>query len=444
MITGCATVDPSLDYARTSEKVEQATAHSGLYRTFDKSLGTVQTVNDLLDGSLSLEESVELCLHNNARLQTALLEVGLSQAELVQAGLLSNPSLNGLIRLPVDGGQSAIEAGIVHNLIELWQIPARKRMARKDLEKTVMRIAYETTRTVFETKGAYYTAVAAKEILEVEKQNVDTTKTFLDLVSDQQKSGSATEVEVNAARAEALEQEVTLRSAQLALFESKRKLAILLGLELSPNDIDLSDPLIPLPHWAFDVSQLIFLANGHRLDLQAARENVRATQEALSLEKRLFLRNAGAGAGLESEGNNVTLGPAIRLQLPVFDQNQAQIAKAEIRYTQATQTLEALTVDVIQQVRGAHEGFLAASDIARSYKERILPLGENSLELAQESFRAGKTGVLSVLIVQRKLLSARRDCFQNLKQLALSVINIEAAVGIPISKLLDIKRESPM
>ena len=444
IITGCATIDPSLEYVRTAEKVEQATGHNGLNRAFDESNGTKQRVDDLLDRSLSLEESVELCLLNNARLQTALLEVGLSHAELVQSGLLSNPSLNGLIRLPVDGGQSAIEAGIVQNLIELWQIPAKKRLAKKALESTVMRIAYEAARTVVETKAAYYTTIAAKEILAVEKQNVDTTKTFLELVTAQQQSGSATEVDVNAARAEVLEQEVTLRSAQLAFFESKRKLAILLGLELSPNDLDLSDPLLPLPHWTFDVPRLIDLAKGHRLDLQAATENVLTTQQALSLEKRLFLRNASAGAGLESEGSNITVGPAIRLQVPVFDQNQAQIAKAEIRYAQASQTLKALTVEVIQQVRGAQEGFLAARDIARSYKERILPLAENSLELAQESFRAGKTGVLSVLIAQRKLLSARRDYFQKLEQLAYSVINIEAAIGMPVSKLLDVERKSPL
>lgn len=134
----------------------------------------------------------------------------------------------------------------------------------------------------------------------------------------------------------------------------------------------------------------------------------------------------------------------MRLQLPVFDQNQAQITKAEMRYAQAIQTLKALTVEIVQQVRGAQEGFLAARDIAKSYKERILPLGENSLELAQESFRAGKTGVLSVLIAQRKLLSARRDYFQKLEQLAYSVINIEAAIGMPVSNLLDVERKSPL
>lgn len=441
MVTGCATVDSSLDYARTAEKVEQATGHRGLYSAFDKSPGTKQRVDDLLDGSLSLEESVELCLLNNARLQTALLEVGLSHAELVQAGLLSNPSLNGLVRLPVDGGQSAIEAGIVYNLIELWQIPAKKRLAKRALESTVMRIAYESARTVVQTKTAYYSAIAAKEILAVEKQNVATTKTFLELVFAQQQSGSATEVDVNAARAEVLEQEVILRSARLTFFESKRRLATLLGLELSPNELDLSDPLHPLPHWTFDVPQLLELAKGKRLDLQAAIENVLATQQALSLEKRLFLRSVSAGAGLERESSNLTVGPAIRLQLPVFDQNQAQVAKAEMLHSQASQTLKALTIEVVQQVRGAHEAFLAANDIARSYKESILPLGENSLQLAQESFRAGKTGVLSVLIVQRKLLSARREYFQKLEQLALGVINIEAAIGMPIKDLVGLARE---
>lgn len=436
VLSGCAVVDPYPDYARTAKKVEQATGHGDLYRSEEDAEATEQRIEVLLEGGLSVEESAELCLLNNATLRSASLEVGLAHADFVQSGLLSNPSFNGLVRIPVDGGQSAVEAGIVQNLIELWQIPVKKRMAQKSLESTVLRIAYEATSTVADTKATYYAAIAASEILDVEKQNAATAKTFLDLVAAQQQSGSATEVDVNAARSEVLEQEVILRSARLSVFEAKRRLAILLGLEISPDEIDLTDSLSPPPHWSLRVPRLISLAKRSRLDLQAANENVLEAQHALSLENRLFLRNARAGVGLEREDSNVSLGPAVGLTIPVFDQNQAQLAKAEMRYSQASLTLEALTIAVIQQVRGAHESFLAANDVVRSYKERILPLGEDSLELVQEAFRSGKTGVLSVLTVQRKLLTARREYFKKLQQLALSVIKIEAATGIPISDLV--------
>lgn len=437
ILAGCSTVDPSLDYVRTATKVEQATGHSGLYRSFEETDAVQLRIVNLLEDSLSVDESVEICLLNNAALQAASLDVGLAHADLVQSGLLSNPSVNALVRIPVEGGQSAVEAGIIQNLIELWQIPAKKRLAQKDLERTVLHIAYQASTTVYETKRAYFEAVAAKEIIEVEKQNLATAMAFLELVTAQQQSGSATEIDVNAARSEVFEQEVFLRSAQLSLFEKKRGLALLMGLGISPDDITLSDQLPSIPLWKIEVQQLLSIAQENRIDLQSARENVLAALQALSLEKRLFISNAKVGVGLESEEGIVSVGPAVSLEIPVLDQNQAQIAKADIRYAQANKTLESITVAVVQQVRGAHENFLAASDVVRAYKEKILPLGDASLELAQESFRAGKTGILSVLVTQRRLLGARREYYQKVQQLALSIINLEATTGLPIPVLLE-------
>lgn len=433
LLSGCAIVDPAPDYTRTAKLVEQATGHGGLYRLEGDAVATKNRVATLLLGGLSLEDAVEVCLLNNASLRAGSLDVGLAHADFVQSGLLSNPSINGLLRFPVDGGKSAVEAGIAQNLIEIWRIPVKKRRAQQALESTALGIAYETASAVAETKTAYYSAIAAQETLEVEKKNVATTKTFFDLVVARQQLGATTQVDVNAAQSEMLEQEVILRETRLSLFEAKRRLAILLGLEIPPNELELTDPLPPLPQWTLGASRLISLAKESRLDLRAANKNVLESQYAITLEKRLFLSNARAGVGLESEDSQVSLGPAFGLTIPVFDQNKAQIAKAEMRLTQANHTLAALTVAVVQQVRGAHEGFLASIDIVRSYQDRILPLSEGSLELAQDAFSAGKTGILSVLVAQRKLLAARREYFWNIEQLALRGAMLETSIGIPFS-----------
>ena len=53
---------------------------------------------------------------------------------------------------------------------------------------------------------------------------------------------------------------------------------------------------------------------------------------------------------------------------------------------------------------------------------------------------AGKTGFLSVLQAQGRLLAARRDYVGRLESVALSVPEIEAACGRPLKELLEVDR----
>ena len=96
-----------------------------------------------------------------------------------------------------------------------------------------------------------------------------------------------------------------------------------------------------------------------------------------------------------------------------------------------------MTTAVSQQVRGAYEGFLLAQDVADLYRAELLPLREESLNLAMESFAAGKTGFLSVLEAQESLLQTRQDFVDQLEAVALSIPALEAACGRPFDFLLE-------
>jgi len=434
-VLGCAAVDPKADYERVARAIEEATGQSGAYRA-ESDETTAARVDALLEGGLSVAEAVEIALLNNPSLQATVLEVGLARADVVQSALLSNPSLGGLIRFPLGEGKTSIEAGLAHNLIELWHRPPRRRFAEEVLERAVLRVAYEGATLASEIRETFFSAVAARQSVLVEEQNLQTAQSLLDMTLARQEAGAATEIESNTARTELLTQEVALRSARFAAFDFKRRLTVLLGLGIDPGEIDLAEPLPPLPQWKLNRARLLTIASAHRLDLAAAEAGIRAAEQALSLEKRLFLRSAGGGVALETEGSDVALGPSVSLEIPVFDQNQARIAKARMRIDQATRVFREISVAVAQEVRGAHEQLLASLDIARFYQERIAPLSEANLELTREAFLAGKTSFLTVLESQKTVLAVRRQSIERSVDLSLSVTEIEAACGRPLNELL--------
>jgi cobalt-zinc-cadmium efflux system outer membrane protein len=415
--------------------VRAATGANALYQPGEEERARAQ-VTDLLGGGLTSQEAVQVALLNNRGLQELLFEIGVGRADAVQAGLLSNPSLQAVIRFPVDGGSTGAEGGILQNLIELWHLPVRKQVAEGQVERTVLDVAQHAVVVAAQAKAAYFTALASSSTLSVAEENLKTAQDFLDLTLERQEAGAATQVDVNAARSTFLEQQVLIRSARFAALDAKRRLSLALGLTTPPEEITLADALVEPPDRPLDLRRLLNVAHEHRLDLRSAGKNVEVTGSVIPLERRRMWRSVKVGVGFESEGSDLALGPAINLELPIFDQNQAQIAKAEYRYAQALRRLEGVSAHVAQQVRGAYERYDMAQDTARLYRTELLPLREASLDLARESFAAGKTGFLSVLEAQDRLLATRREYVDRLEAVALSIPDLEAACGRPLDVLL--------
>jgi len=432
---GCATVDPTPDYEWARDEVTAATGEEALFQPGEEQQ-VAERVGELLDGGLTAQESVQVSLLNNGELQALLYGIGVRRADAVQAGLLTNPSLGALVRFPFGDGSTTTEAGLFGSIAELWQLSPRERLAESQLERTVLEVAHTAASLAAQTKVAYFRASAATAALSAAEENHATAREFLELTLERQEAGAATQVDVNAARSEFLEQEALVREAQFTVFDAKRELALVLGVAGRPRDLELSDAVTEVPEWSVDLAQLLDVAIGSRLDLQAAAKSVEAASSALALENRNLWRNVNAGVSLESEGGDTQLGPGVRLQLPIFDQNQAQIAKAEYRHAQALRRLDALNVRIDQQVRGAFEQHALAADTARLYEDELLPLRRSSLELARESFAEGKTGFLSVLEAQSRLLAARREYVERLESLAVSIPALEAACGRPLAELL--------
>lgn len=433
---GCATVDPTPDYEWARDEVAAATGEDDLFQPGEEQLVAAR-VGELLVGGLTAQESVQVSLLNNGELQALLYEIGVRRADAVQAGLLSNPSLGALVRFPLGDGSTTSEVGLVQNVIELWHISPRKRLAHGQLEQTVLEVAHTAATLAAQAKTAYFRASAATAAHAAAEENHATAREFLELTLERQEAGAATQVDVNAARSEFLEQEALVREARFDVFDAKRRLSLVLGVVGNPRELELSDAITEVPEWSVDLALLLEVAKGSRLDLRAAAKNVEVASSALALENRYLFRNVRAGVSLESEGGDTQLGPAVRLELPIFDQNQAQIAKAEYRHAQAQRHLEALNVRVDQQVRGAFEQHALAADTARLYQDQLLPLRQSTLELARESFGEGKTGFLSVLEAQGRLLAARREYVERLEAVAVSIPVLEAACGRPLTELLE-------
>ncbi|MBU0719180.1 MAG: TolC family protein [Planctomycetes bacterium] len=471
-LTGCATVDPRPDYARLSQQVTEATGQERVYQPEDDDL-IPSLVDELLNEGITASEAAQICLLNNPTLQAALMNIGMARADVVQSGLLSNPSLGIALRLPAGGGLATLESGLAQNIADLWQIPVRKRVAQRSLDRTILQTARQAANLAMDAKVAYFKAIGADEQHRIAQENLTIAHSLLEMTLARQEAGAANELDVNLSRSLALEAELSAGSARLEAAEARRTLAKLLGVTTDGDELALLDKLPEVPPRSFDVERLIDIASAQRLDIRAARQALSLAEAGLREQYRRFLSAVELGVELERGGRarspgqdiladtarasiaqgaltapdierwskqdehtDFNIGPSLNVELPIFDQNQAGIATARYACEQARKTLEALDRAVVQEVRGAVDRTATAWKLAQIYRDRSIPLAQRNLDLSREAYRAGRASFLSVLEAERFFLDSRSQYVAAATTAATTIPELERTTGATFAVLV--------
>lgn len=468
---GCATVDPRADMDRTSQHLKHAIGTETLYRQDDHAV-IDQRIADLTAGGLTADEAVQVALLNNPRLQTTVYRLGISRADFVQSELFTNPSLSFSLRWPDGGGLTNLQAGIAQNVAELWQIKHRKEAAQRDLDRTVLDVARDASMLALDVRVAYWRAVRVDRESELARENLSLGQKLIDVAISRREAGAGSDVDVNLARSQHIDLEFKLRSTVLSAIEAHAVLAKLLGLTQAPGEIVLTDALIDPGTWTLTADTVITTARHSRLDVQATRMAAEAAEARVAYEKSRFVRSLEVGLSTERSARNSrggrdwlaesayssaqagqltppslqpredqstdwVVGPEIGAELPIFDQNQAQIARAEYVHQQALRMLEALERELTQDAHVVLKRANTAADNADFYKESALPLREQGLALAQGAYTAGRTTLLAVQEAQRALLSARFGYVEAMTNHALAIVELERVAGRPFAMLVN-------
>ncbi|HWL92722.1 MAG TPA: TolC family protein [Phycisphaerae bacterium] len=474
LFLGCAHVEPNQDYQRVNEHLQQTTDVEMGYTPGD--LAVMERVDELQREGLTVDEAVQLCVLNNPTLQAEYASVGIARADVAQSGLFSNPSLAFSVQFPEGGGRSNIQASLAQNIVDLWQIPVRKRAAERSLDEAILRLARTASQLCIDTKVAYYAALAADESHSIAQENLHLTGSLLDVALAQQTAGIVGELDVNLNRQTVLGSQLEVQQTRLDASTARRRLAVLLGLIGFADDLALTTPLPTNTHLQASDELLFEIATEHRLDLRAAKKAAEAAGARVELEYRKIIPEFSLGGAMERNERRALggrklladtalasvanreltapdiqtrgerdlerrqeieamFGPAFTLTLPIFDQNQAQIAKARFVYEQALKQVDALERAIVQEIRQSLDQLQTAADIVSFYEGSLLPQALSNLDLSRSSYEIGRTSVIIVLDAQRNLLTARRAAVTARQNAATAVAEVERTTAQPFRAL---------
>jgi len=99
--------------------------------------------------------------------------------------------------------------------------------------------------------------------------------------------------------------------------------------------------------------------------------------------------------GVESEretDSQTRTGPRFAVELPIFNQGQARIARGEAALRQAYDKFEALAIDVRSQIRELRDELANKRETARFYQDELLPGQRRILNESLMNYNAMEIG----------------------------------------------------
>lgn len=429
LLQACA-VTPQEDFARARDLARSSAGVTDVYDPDQPDL-TPDQIDSVLAEGLTLDEAVRLALTHNRPLQAAFMEIGIAKADWVQSGLLRNPTLGVAVLLPEGGGRSFVEASIAQNLVDIWQLPTRRKIARHQLDATVLRIARLAGELAADTRAAYFEAVAAHELLLVARENAAILSKSHDAIRQKQEAGAASRFDESLARSQSLNGDLLLQSAVLEAATTKQKLAKLLSLDRDMQAVQLTDALPDVRPENLDAEPLLALARSRRLDLQAYESAMHAAGVEVALERSKAFGDVEAGVRVERE-DRYKVGPTLSLEIPLFDQNQAQVARRKYLHLQSLKTYEGAYAQAAQDIRTAIDTTRAAAQSLTLHRQSLVPQAQSNLDLATQVYESGQITILGLIELQQRLLEARRGMIQSQREAATALADLMRAIGGPI------------
>ena len=410
VVTGCAQVPKEAGFGDVQALIHQRAdyrLHWNQGSAEDEQVA--RAINDLLDQELSVDGAVQIALLNNQHLQAVYEDLGVTQAEVVEAGLLENPVFFGQTRFP-DKSPSIVnlEFEISQNFLSILMLPARKKLAAMQFEEVKLRVADEVLKLAAEVRAAYYRAVSASQVEQMRQQIAEAAAASYELARRMHRAGNISDLRLAGEQGHYEQARMDAVQSSTRVVEAREQLIRLMGLWGAQTKLKLAHQLPEVPDQEISLEYLESLAIKNRLDLASARQEIEVLAQALgiTLDWRWFGRaEVGVSTERDTDGQWVT-GPSLTFELPIFNQRQADVAKLEARLRQGQKRLAARAVNIRSEVRALRERLIMHRRMAGHYKTVVLPLQERIVELTLQEYNYMLTGVF-------ELLMARQNEFDN-------------------------------
>lgn len=404
----------------------------------DKDRAVQDAVKALLQDRLTPDGAAEIALVRHRRVQLAYESLGLAQADLVDAGLLSNPRLALAAHFHQGSlpSQQATPPGLALDVewpfLSVLFVAQRSSIAEARQSAAVARVVDEVLATAADARRAVVRAAAADEVSRLMRADLEAAEGNLLLLRENTRAGNQTPLDL-------AEEELVYQQALLMAADAERDATLAreslkeaLGLFGGEGDIDVvslqSLPPLPVPGPAVVVDPAVLEVEAIRRSypLVAMERDLDAAARDLGYASiRRFLPDLDVGFVADVDGSDVAIGPSLGIGLPVFNLGQGEMLRRESLLRRDGAALQRAAVALramARQTAVSHE-----LSVRRSVQitTRVIPQHVVVLDELERRLNGMLVFPSRVFVARRGFLQARRQETEALRDAWLTRIDVE-------------------
>ena len=433
LLTGCASFSSDGGFAPIEQTAKQRLGKDLQRASTDAHAESIdRRVAALLAQPLTADDAVQVALLNNRGLQATYQELGIGEAERVQAGRLANPGFS-FSRLQ-RGGEIELERGLHVNLARLLVLPQIQQMEARRFAQTQGMVTTRVLALATDTRKAYVNAVAAEETVRYRRQVMQAADAGAELARRMAQVGNFSKLQQAREQGFYADAALNLAHAQQAQRATRERLTRLLGLWGEQAAFKLPERLADLPPAAIDQPEIERSAMAQRLDVQGARLAAEQTAANLGLTRTTRWINVLELGRLHNSSNEAPTqrGWELGLELPLFDWGDARVKRAEAVYMQTLHQAAETAINARSEVREAYANYRSAYDIARHHRDEIVPLRKQIAEENVLRYNGMLIGVFELLADARSQIASVSAAIDALRDFWLAQADLEMAlIGKP-------------
>jgi outer membrane protein, heavy metal efflux system len=389
--------------------------------------------------TISLDDAIQMALRHNHTLLAARTTIQQNEAEETTANLRPNPVILGDWQfLPIFqpsqfsadylDNTAQFDLGVSYLFERGKKRQHRLRAARDITAMTRSQVADNERSLGFSVATAFINVELAESTLELATQDLKSFQNTVDIGQARYNAGDIGEDDLLKIKLQMLQFQTDVSAAQLSRVQGLSDLRQLLGYESIAPDYDVAGAFDYQPVKG-NVDDFEARALQNRPDLRAAQQGVTAADSQHALQQAIGKRDVTAEINYTHIGylNDVSLFG--QMQMPIFDRNQGEIARAAFATTQAQEQERFANGQVLTDVRDAFENLRTNDQVIGLYRSGYLDEAQESRDISEYAYRHGAASLLDFLDAERSYRATQLAYRQALASYLLATEQLREAIG---------------
>lgn len=389
--------------------------------------------------AITMDQAIQMALQHNHTLQAARTTIQQSQAEEITANLRPNPVLLADTQYlpffqPSEFSTSYLDNSAefdigISYLFERGKKRQHRLQAARDVTAQTRSTVADNERTLTNQVASQFINVQlAESTLQLAQQDLASFQNTVNIGEARYKAGDISEDDYLKIKLQLLQFQTDVSQAQLAKTQGLSDLRQLLGYESVPADYDVTGAFAYQPV-NVGLEDLQAKALQLRPDLRAAQQGVTAANSAYLLQKADGKRDVTAQMNYSHASGVNSAAIYGSIELPFFDRNQGEIARAHYAITQAQQQEEATENQALTDVRDAYENLQSQDQIMKLFNTGYLQEAKEDRDISEYAYHRGAASLLDFLDAERSYRATELQYRQTLAGYLLALEQLREAVG---------------